>query len=194
MGLTKLNVSSMWNRQHPACRRAMVNVPVGMTNMPEAMYSRPARRCMSSGPSRLRLATPKRNPMGQVVGDVGGAVHGVVIDEIPPAPDIHRDDLLLFIAHGMDDPAGSLEIMLDELIGDFIHLHDFFALDIDRAGQSEIFAQRARQIIVLDALGGVHDRVHQDQKMIGAVMAFLMFEQKVYEGLFDLEHCGPSSK
>jgi hypothetical protein len=45
---------------------------------------------------------------------------------------------------------------------------------------------------MLDALGNVQDRIHQNQKMIGAVVAFLVLEQKVHEGLFKLKHVTPS--
>ena len=46
----------------------MVKVPVGMTNMPAAMKSRPGPQVQSSGPSRFLLATPNRKPMGRLWG------------------------------------------------------------------------------------------------------------------------------
>jgi hypothetical protein len=41
---------------------------------------------------------------------------------------------------------------------------------------------------VLDALGGVEDGIHQNQEMIGPVVALLVFQEEVHEGLFELKH------
>ena len=81
-----------------------------------------------------------------------------------------------------------VEVVLDDLVGDLVHLEDLLALDVGRAGQSQVAAQGAGQVVVLDALGGVEDGIHQDQEMIGPVVAFLVFQQEVHERLFELQH------
>jgi hypothetical protein len=73
-------------------------------------------------------------------------------------------------------------------MGDIVHLHDVLTLHVDRAGHAEIALQRAGAVIELDALGRGHYCVHENKKVVGAVVLFLMGHQKVAKGLFKLNH------
>jgi hypothetical protein len=129
---------------------------------------------------------------GQVVGHVRRSVHGIVVDEVPAGLLVHPDDLLLLLAHGVDDAPRTGQVVLDELVGDHVHVEDLLALDVDRALQAEVAPQGAGRVVELDALAGVHDRVHQDQEVIAPLVALLMLEQEIHERLFELEHEIPS--
>ena len=88
------------------------------------------------------------------------------------------NDVLGLFAHCRDDPAGGLQIVEDDLLGNLVHAHDVFALHIDTAGGAEVSLQCAGQIVLLDMLGRAGDRVHQDQEVVCAIVPFLMMEEE----------------
>ena len=78
--------------------------------------------------------------------------------------------------------------MLDDLVGDLVHVEDLFALDVGRAGQAQVPPEGAGEVVVLDALGGVEEGVHQDEEMIGPVVTLLVLQEEVHERLLELQH------
>ena len=59
-------------------------------------------------------------------------------------------------------------------MGDIVHFHDFLALNIGAAGQAQVALQGPGAVVELNALGCRYDRIHEHQKVKGAVVFFLM--------------------
>ena len=78
--------------------------------------------------------------------------------------------------------------MHHDFIGDLVHLKDLFPLNIHGTGQAEIAPQGAGQIVVLDSLGRIENRIHENEKMISPSMPLLMIEKKIHKRLIELKH------
>jgi hypothetical protein len=71
-----------------------------------------------------------------------------------------------------------------DLMRNLIHLHDILALHVHGPREAEVPLEGTRQVVVLDMLCGANQRVHKNEKVVGAVMPFLMVKKKIHESFF----------
>jgi hypothetical protein len=76
-------------------------------------------------------------------------------------------------------------------MSNLVHAHHVLALDIDIARKSQVPFEGSGKVILLNVFGGVDQSIHQNEKMVGPVMPFLMLKQKIHEGLFEAYHFTP---
>ena len=75
-----------------------------------------------------------------------------------------------------------------DLLGDLIHAQDILPVDVYVAGQSQVSFQCTCQVVVFDVFCRTNQGIHQDQKVVGAVVFLLMIEQEIRESLFESDH------
>ncbi len=138
-------------------------------------------------PFEVPLGDAEEEADRQPVRDVRRAVQRIEIDEVS-AFGIQVDDFRRLLADGLDYPARGFQIVDGDFVGDLVHPHHVFTLDVDIPGRAEQSLQRAGQIIILNALGRADDGVHQDQEVIRSIVPFLVLQQEIIECLLEAAH------
>ena len=127
----------------------------------------------------------------EAVRDVRRAVQGVEIEEVSRTfgrGRVELDDLFRFLADGINDPAGGLQVVERDCLGDLVHPHHVLALDVHAAGQAEVPIERAGQVVMLDSFCRTDHRIHEDQEVVRAIVLLLMVQEEVHEGLLESDH------
>jgi hypothetical protein len=93
----------------------------------------------------------------------------------------------------MNHASRSFEIVKGDFLSSSVHPEDALPLDVFVNKFFELSSSSSCKVVMIDVYRCVGQGIHQDQKMVRAVMFLLMTKQKIHKGLFGLHPVPPFS-